>query len=943
VGLGASAGGLEAVQELLSHLGPDTGMGFVLVQHLSPDRESFLSDILARSTSMPVREATDGTTVKPDHLYVIPPNRDIRVQQGVLRLGRRARGLQRYLPVDHFFRSLAEDCGPTAIGVVLSGSASDGMQGLRAIKNAGGITFAQDERSAKYPEMPRSAVASGAVDLVLPPAGIARELGRLRKHAYVLRPDGTELASTETSVLEGILQSVRAATGADFSYYKQNTVRRRIFRRMALARVERLEEYAALVRTRREEVDALYDDLLINVTSFFREPDAFRTFETKFLPALLRRARKEGRLRVWVPGCSTGEEVYSLAISIFDQLGDGSGAPQVQVFGSDLSHAVVERARQGRYPETIASDVSPERLRKYFRRTEGGFQVQKEVRDVCVFAKHNLLKDPPFSRIDVVSCRNVLIYFGSVLQKKAISLFHYALRTDGYLMLGHAEHVATSSELFTLLDRKHKIYAKKPVPSRLSFSPGEDAPLDVGPLPAAAREGDAAVGAIQKEADRIVMARYVPPGVVVDEDLDVLQFRGHTGTFLEPGPGAASLNLTRMLRPGLAHELRAAFQAARKERMPARRAGVRMKSSDGTIAEVSLEVVPFAPRGSRGRLYLVLFELARTGGEPHARARARPPAKTARGAGTEQELAATKEYLQTIIEEQEATNEELMSANEEILSSNEELQSTNEELETAREELQSSNEELSTVNDELQDRNVELHALNNDLSNVLATIQVPMVIVDAELRVRRATPLGERMLNLIPADVGRRVTDLRPNVEVPDLPGLVTEVIESMAPRDVEVRDPQGHWFVMRVRPYRTGTKDVEGVVITWLDMEGARQQSRSTARDLAHAVLASVPTPAALLGDDLRVETSNAAWSARFGASPDDGPLGWQDPALLTALRDVLAGGKPMAQRPVQVPATSRDARPVVLTATRVPADGQESLLVFAVPTGAGADGPRP
>jgi two-component system CheB/CheR fusion protein len=918
-------------------------MAFVVIQHLSPDHESMLSEILARATSMPVKQAHHGLQVEADHVYVIPPNRDIRLEQGALKLGRRARGLQRHLPVDHFFRSLAQDCGTTAIGIVLSGSSSDGMQGLLAIKSAGGITFAQDEKTAKHPEMPRSAVASGAVDLALAPAEIARELGRLKGHMFVLQPESERLPEGEVAEADSILAILRDATGADFSRYKQSTIRRRVLRRMALARIERVEDYVALLRKRREEVEALYNDVLINVTSFFRDADTFKVFERKVLPQVLKKRDKESRIRIWVPGCSTGEEVYSLAICLFDHLRDGVDTTQVQVFGTDLSEAVVERARQGRYPPTIAADVPPERLQKYFDRTADGYQVRKTLRDACIFAKHNLLKDPPFSRIDVVSCRNVLIYFESTLQKKAFTLFHYALRPGGYLMLGSAEHVTRFHELFSIADRKHKIYVKKPVPSRLYFGEG---PKHDGPSVRPARvllkgETGARTLDVQKEADRIVMARYVPAGVVVDEDMDILQFRGHTGAFLESRPGAASLNLMKMAREGLLFELRAAFQRARKERAAIRRTGVRMKSDGGGVVEVALEVVPFSPRHSRTRLYLVTFELTRPPAWDRRAGDGRPATKPTRARTTQQELAATKEYLQTIIEEQEATNEELTSANEEILSSNEELQSTNEELETTKEELQSSNEELSTVNDELQDRNAQLNAINSDLTNLLATIHVPMVILDTELRVRRATPLGERMLNLVPADVGRRVTDIRPNVEIPDFPGIVRDVIENVTTRDLEVRDGEGHWYSMRVRPYTSSTRKIEGVVVTWMDSENARLRAQNAVRDLTQVVLGALSAAAALLGTDLRIVTANAAWAVRFGVGPQDGPHAWLDPADLEALRDVLERGRPLVQRVVQATTRTGATTPVTVDATRVSSNGQDPFLLLVCHPEAGSRRP--
>ena len=933
VGIGASAGGLEALQEFLGALGSETGMAYVVVQHLAPSHDSMLTEILSRSTSMPVHEAEQAMKVRPDNVYVIPPARDMTIADGGLRLTVRAKDGHRSLPVDHFFRALAEECASKAIGIVFSGTASDGVLGLKAIKSAGGITFAQDEKSAKYPEMPRSAVASGAVDFVLTPAGIARELARLRNHQYVLqmpRADGT-VPPEDGPPLEEILQVLRQVTGADFTHYKQSTIRRRILRRMALARMERLADYVVHLKANRAEVEALYDDVLINVTSFFRDPTAFKALQKRVFPAMMRRRPADLRVRVWVPGCSTGEEVYSLAISFLEFLEDRGINCPVQIFGTDVSESIVERARIGRYSASIVADVSQDRLRRFFLRSADGFQVTKALRDVCVFAKHNLLKDPPFSKIDLVSCRNVLIYFGPVLQKRAISLFHYSVNAEGFLILGSSENIGAFTELFALVDKKHKIYTRRPVPTRLTFGPGsEDAGVPIPPEGTESKVAEARATDIQREADRIVMSRYVPAGVVVDDEMDILQFRGHTGPYLEPRSGSASLNLLKMAREGLVLELRSAFQRARRDGVPVKREGVRVKTGD-RLADVDLEVVPFTSRQTRGRLYLVMFdpgpERRRSGGpkakKPHA-----PPRRA--GKTTEEELAATKDYLQTIIEEQEATNEELMSANEEILSSNEELQSTNEELETAKEELQSSNEELSTVNDELQSRNNELSDLNSDLKNLLGTIHIPMVVLDADLRVRRASPLGEKFLNLIPADVGRRVTDLRPNVEIPQLQQLVHDVIESMTPKDLEVRDVEGRWYAMHVRPYKTRDNRVEGVILTWVDIDAVRRIGRGGPRGAAATLLASIDRPAAILDATLRLVAANAAWRSTLGAPWAGGPLEWSDAPLVTALREVASGGPALPDRRVDLSGGAGHATTLSAAPVAGDAEGPHLLLVL-------------
>jgi two-component system CheB/CheR fusion protein len=940
VGIGASAGGLEALNEFFSNLGSDTGLAYAVVQHLAPSHESMLSEILSRATSMKVRQAGQGQRVEPDHVYVIPPARDMTIAEGVLRLAPRPPGGRQFFPIDQFFRSLAEECRTRAIGVVFSGTASDGMQGLKAIKSAGGITFAQDERSAKFPEMPRSAVASGAVDFVLPPAGIAQEIARLRNHPHV-RATATEaepVQATEGPHLDRILYTLRTVKGSDFTHYKQSTVQRRIRRRMALARIDRLEDYANYLAATPAEVEALYDDVLINVTSFFRDPAAFKALQKKVFATITRRRDAHARTRIWVPGCSTGEEVYSLAIALSEFMSERTGEHQVQIFGTDVSETIVERARVGRYPSGISADVSPERLRRFFLKTADGYQVNKTIRDLCVFAKHNLLNDPPFGRIDLVSCRNVLIYFTPLLQKRALSLFHYALRPGGYLVLGSSEHIGALTDLFTLVDKRNKIYSRRDVHSRIYFGTSAGEGMLPPPNEGANLKVTEARGIdIQHEADRIVMSRYVPAGVVVDSEMDILQFRGHTGPYLEPKSGGASLNLLRMAREGLVSELRSAFQRARREGVAVRRDRVRVKMDDH-ISEVSIEVVPFTSRQSRGRLYLVLFDA--TEGAPARGARAKKGVKKGTRAGgrnTEQELAATKDYLQTIIEEQEATNEELMSANEEILSSNEELQSTNEELETAKEELQSSNEELTTVNDELQSRNAELNDLNNDLKNLLATIHVPMVILDADLRVRRASPPGERLLNLIPADVGRRLTDLRPNVEIPHLDAIVHEVIDRVTVKDLEVRDTQGRLHHMHVRPFKTRDHKIDGVVITWTEIDPSRRPAPRSPRGTSQALLSAIERPAALLDVDLEVSASNAAWRHEFPGDDAKGPTAWGDPSFSLALRELSSGGTSLLERVVEIPPEGDGLRRVKVHATSLPGEDGDGPLILLVIAGAG------
>src|SRR6266446_2734479 len=696
VGIGGSAGGFEAAMELLRHLPTRTGMAFVIVQHLDPHHGSRLPNLLGKATSMPVTEVTETITPQPNAIYVQPPNKCVIAKNGKLTLVSRTEKLN--VAIDHFFESLAEECGSRAIGIVLSGTGSDGTAGLRAIKAAGGLTFAQTEASAKFDAMPRSAIRSGFVDVVLPPDAIARELRRIADHPYIRRPlpnaeEVEKEAYRQADDLGRIFLTLKKQMGVDFSGYKETTLIRRVNRRMALHRIEKLSQYARYLRNNKKEIEALFDDLLINVTRFFRDEALFRALKKRFLPTLLRNKKKERQreLRVWVPGCATGEEVYSLAICILEVLGNQLSKIRVQIFGTDLSESVIEHARAGIYPGAIEKDVSQARLNRFFVKRDGFYQIHRNVRDICTFARQNITADPPFSRLDLISCRNVLIYLSPELHKRCIPQFHYALNPGGYLILGPAESVGLYDELFKLEDKKNKIYAKTVVttPRMADLIPQRGLGLSHLGERSTAAAGANLGGDLLKVADRIMLSAYAPAAVVIDQDMHVQQFRGRTELFLEHAPGPATFNLLRLARPTLVPDLRATIHRAIKTDKPARKERVKVKLS-GQTYEINIQAVPFKIPGTDKSWLLVIFDETTKGAK-----REKPPGALGK-TGTEREvgelrreLAASQESLQAIIEEQEATNEELKSANEEIESSNEELQSTNEELETAKEELQS--------------------------------------------------------------------------------------------------------------------------------------------------------------------------------------------------------------------------------------------------------------
>ncbi|HEY1765255.1 MAG TPA: chemotaxis protein CheB [Opitutaceae bacterium] len=834
-GIGASAGGLEACSQLLETLPKELGMALIVVQHLAPTHESFLPELLSSHSKMPVVQVTDGVTVEVNKVYIIPPNAHMHIAAGRLHLVARPDDRTQHMPIDRFFRSLAEYAQNRAIGIVLSGTASDGAIGVREIKGAGGITIVQEPRTAKSDGMPRAAIATGAVDLVLNPRGISEELVRIVSHPLVRgEARKTEELTGLEEQLPRIFNMLRGATGVDFTHYKLPTIKRRLQRRMVLHKVNTLEDYIRLLQQDPGEVNGLYQDILIHVTRFFRDPESFEVLAQKAFATICKNRQPDSPIRIWIPGCATGEEAYSVVIALQEFLGDEASGTLIQVFGTDVSDVAIEHARSGTYSESIGADVSPERLRRFFSKTEAGYRINKAIRDVCIFARQDITRDPPFSKLDLVLCRNVMIYLGSNLQKRLISVFHYSLKNTGFLMLGSAETIGTGIEYFSVVDKRFKLYAKKQMSDRRDLDFSVDTHRHARLSSTRTPPAEARTNSVQSEANHIILSRYSPAGVVVDDDLQIIQFRGQTGKFLEPPAGEPSLNLLKMAREGLVYGVRTSIHEARKLGESVRRGGLRVRSNGGTIS-VAVEVVPM--RGDPGeRHYLVLFEQeslvhAPTAAESEAlkpggkKGKPKSKDKVSQERGQirelEKELAASRDYLQSIIQDLEAANEELQSANEEILSANEELQSTNEELDTAKEELQSTNEELNTVNEELQSRNEELSSVNSDLINLLASVQIAIVMVNNDLRIRRFTPMAERVLNLIATDVGRPISDIKPNITCPNLETLISESIDTMSIRESECRDRNGRLYSLRIRPYKNIDNRIDGAVIALFEAQG--------------------------------------------------------------------------------------------------------------------------
>jgi two-component system CheB/CheR fusion protein len=780
VGIGASAGGLEAFTHLLEHLPATTGMAYVFVQHLDPMHASLLPGLLARVTTMPVREIRDGMLIEPDQVYVLPPSATLTLIQGTLTLGPLLTPGSERFAIDSFLLSLARAQGSHAIGVLLSGTASDGTLGLQAIKAEGGLTFAQDAHSAAFPQMPRNAIATGAVDYILPPEEIARALTRLSQqpeaqvvklHSLLPPP---ELPADDEQSFAQILRTLRNWTGVDFLSYKSATINRRILHRMAMLQIADLAEYANYLQTHPAESEALEKDVLIPVTRFFRDEEVFAALPRHAFPSIVEQIAPGATLRIWVPGCSTGEEVYSLAICLLEFLEERALAPPIQFFATDLNASVLEHARAGIYPASALTSIEPTRRARFFTpldRERGRYRIDKAIRERCVFAQHNLTQDPPFSHLDLISCRNVLIYLGATPQQKVIQTFHYALNPQGLLLLGTSEDIDPRSRLFGQVENGQKLYVKKNTRGILlpDLATRDDAAGErfheerETRMPEKQNEG----WDILQAADRLLLANYTPASVVIDASLEILQVRGQTSPYLELAAGPADLNLLKMARAGLSLSLRTAIHTARQENRRVTKEGVQVQQAFGTTSSVRLSVIPLKGPPADPH-FLVLFEetpLTSQTALPEP-AQATPPGKTdqrsqtsLRIAALEQELAETKGEMTALLEERDTANEELQTANEEIRTNNEELQSTNEELETSREELQVINEELTTSNQELRTRNEQLKAAQDYAEAIVETVREPLVVLSEDLRVQRANLAFYQLFQVVPQETERHSLD----------------------------------------------------------------------------------------------------------------------------------------------------------------------------------------
>ena len=905
VGIGASAGGLAAFEAFFRHMPAETdpGIAFVLVQHLAPDHTSLLRELIQRYTQMRVSDIEDGIRIERNCVYIIPPKTDLSIFHGRLQLlePRAPKGIP--LPIDHFFRALAQEKREEAIGIVLSGAGSDGTLGVRAIKEAGGMVMAQAPATAEYDSMPQSALATGLVDYTLPPEEMPAQLLAYVQH--LVRPLTPEVGAPSDegdASRQKILLLLRAHTGHDFADYKQNTIIRRIERRMVIHHVETMAEYAHYLQQTPQEVSILFRELLIGVTRFFRDPDAFAALNALVIPHIFDGKGAGDTVRVWVPGCSTGEEAYSLAMLLRDYAMAHHAEIKVQIFATDIDEVAIETARAGVYPANIVADVPPEYLPRYFIQDDQRYHVHKSLREMVVFAEQDLIVDPPFSHMDLISCRNLLIYLNVDLQKTLLPLFHYALNPHGFLFLGSSETIGEFTDLFTPCERKWKIYQSKAAVTPYRLIPALHPPgprAHRAPGASGRKPRPAEPQSLRTIMEQNLLARYTPPGVLINDAEEVLYVHGSTHGYLEPATGEVNLNIMRMARPGLRVELSAAVRKAVTQKEAVQIEGVQVQVN-GQMQTVNLHVSPATTPPAPG-VYLVVFDAVPTEETPSAGGTPTPPTDLdPRLAVLERELRAKDEYLATHMEE-------LTTANEELQSVNEELQSTNEEMDTSREELQSVNEELSTVNTELQRKIDELSQANGDMNNLLAGTDVGTVFVDRELRIQRFTPAATAIVNLIPTDIGRPIAHLATNLLHYDtlLPDA-RHVFDTLQPKEVEVQAADGRWYLMRILPYRTQEHAIEGVVLTFVNITNLRAlqgelqaaQLAEQAHAFAESIVETIREPLLVLDADLRVISVNDAFTDTFKVRGDESvgmplyALGngqWNIPELHTLLDEVL------------------------------------------------------
>ncbi len=839
MGIGASAGGLAPLEQLLAHIPPNSQMAYIVVQHLDPNHKAMLSELLQRATPMTVEEATQGKRIEPDCVYVIPPNTELSVVDGALHLAPPAEPRGMRLPINVLFSSLASACGDKAIGVVLSGMGTDGTLGLQAIKAVGGLTAVQQPDTAQSDAMPNSAISAHCADIVAPPEELPARIRSCIEHMPDPAPphqppQETPSASTP---LKRILHLLQGRTRHDFSLYKPSTLNRRIERRMAIHSIDSLPRYADFLQNNPQEIDLLFKEVLIGVTSFFRDAPVWQHLADRTLPDLLAHPGRETNLRAWVVGCSTGEEAYSLAITFIEAL-DNLPRPHnltLQIFASDLSPDAIATARRGLYPADIRHCVSEQRLARFFTAQNDGYQINSELRDRVLFAQQDVVLDPPFTRLDLISCRNLLIYFDQSLQRKLIPLFHYSLRNNGVLLLGSSETVGRYTQLFAPIQSKLRLY------QRQAMTQDSDTRLPVKsfpPLTHFAKEFPVpssnttrpATDNLQTAADQLLLQVYAPAAVVVNDEGDIVYISGRTGKYLEPAAGKANWNFHAMVRDGLRTPIGSALHQAAEQSEPLHLQGLQVQLPGGVLQNVEVTVQALRdPSALRGMKMIVFRDVAAANTGKVSKATSKSATQQAHA----EELQQYQDEIQTLREENRASREELQSANEELQSTNEELQSTNEELTTSKEEMQSMNEELQTINAEMQTKLDDLALAQSDMKNLLNSIEIAILFLDQDLNLRRFTDRASKIISIRDSDIGRPLSDLTTTLNYPDLSSDAQSTLNTLVFSEKQIASTDGRWFTVRIMPYRRLDNVIDGVVITLLDITDTKALEQSLRKDL--------------------------------------------------------------------------------------------------------------
>jgi chemotaxis protein methyltransferase CheR/two-component system CheB/CheR fusion protein len=817
VGVGASAGGLEALELFFTHLPPESGVAFVVIQHMDPTHPAMLSEILQGRTLMKVVEASDDDKASPNCVYVIPPNKDLSIIDGHLHLINPVAERGFRLPIDDFFIALAKDQTQHAVGIILSGMGSDGSLGLAAIKQNGGLTVVQSPDSAKFDSMPINAINMGCVDIITEPQMMWNQIVNLLNQRLVGMPSKIDpiLTLKSQSALEQIIILLRERTGNNFSLYKKNTIYRRIERRMALHKIESIATYVDYLRNNQQELDLLFKELLIGVTQFFRDPTVWDVLKKDVLTTLLLNYNGETPVRAWVAACSTGEEAYSLAIVFKEALAslDSVIPVKLQIFATDLDQDAIEIARRGFYSNSIKADISTDRLEKFFTADGNGYRINKEIREMVIFAPQNIAMDPPFTKLDILCCRNLLIYLNQELQNKLIPLFYYTLNNNGVLLLGNAETISGFNHLFSVIDNKSRLYRQ--IPHTLPV--GVDFPTKYSQVLPLNQTGDVklpGLGNFQTLAEQLLLQRYTPAAVIVNNVGDILFISGRTGKYLEPAAGKANWNIHAMAREGLRFELSAALKQAQHQTEAVKINGIKIEShSDSQLANLTVELIN-KPEALSGMLIVIFTDTPRS-----THKKSSGPVDKLEYENLQNELQRTREQLQSTYEEMQSSQEELRSTNEELQSTNEELQSSNEELVTSKEEMQSLNEELQTVNAQLQTKLDDLSRASNDLNNLLNSMEIATVFLDNALNIRRFTSNCTKIFKLISSDLGRPLSDISNDLEYPQLQQDVEEVLRTLIFKEQQIKASTQRWFKVRIMPYRTHDNIIDGVVITFIDI----------------------------------------------------------------------------------------------------------------------------